>query len=208
MNYPTIATYQNTDWNNHVSAVGQHLTSFIREGGTDNECPVKYACPNDGNKFINCLGENDKRVIWVFCVIRCQFEIDRERRSDGPDGNVGEALVELLEGKEEDIWLWVDGDEDDLPEPPHIRHLSQFEHYAAVQALQRRQAIPRWESRRHAEMRGRVQSKSLPECLAAIAWLAISSKALKKLDHTHGRSDRVKWNLGESIEEWYSRYFK
>ena len=193
MDHPTIATstYQNTDWNNHVSTVGPHLfeTSFIREGGRDNECPVKYACPDDDNRFIDCPGENDKRVSWVFGVLQWLYNPNNL--------NVGETLVELLEGKEEDIWLWVDGDEDDLPEPPHNRRLSRFEHHAAVQALQRRQAIPRWESRRHAEMRGRVQSKSLPERLAAIAWLAISSKALKKLDHTHGRSDRVKWNLGE-----------
>ena len=199
MDYPTIATYQNTDWNKYVGAVDQHLveTPFICEGGRDNECPVKYACPNDDNKFIGCPGENDKRVIWVFGVIWSCGGLD--------DNNVGEALGELLEGKEEDIWLWVDGDEDNLPEYPHgIRRLCNFQHHA-VQALRRRQATPRQESRRDAEMRGRVQLEIWPVRMAAIAWLIISPKAMKKLNHNSGSFNSMKCDLEESVKAWFRR---
>ena len=54
-------------------------------------------------------------------------------------------------------------------------------------------------------MRRRVQSKSLPVRIAAIAWLIISSKAMKRLDHDYGFSDKVKWDLEESVWYWSHR---
>ena len=200
---PILVTHQDISWDwwdDVTSAVYQYPvfeTSFVRSVGIENECLATYACSNDDNRFIGCPEENDKRIRWGFDMTQWRYGDDDVKKAD--------VLIELLEGKDEDIWLWVDGDEDHVLEPISPRRLTKYEQFAAVQCLQRRQqTTPRFESHSNAEIRRRVQSLESPLVrLAAIAWLIISSKAMKKQDHDHGWSERTKWDLGDSIWHWH-----
>ena len=138
------------DWANHsmtnYTAFG---TSSVRGAGEW----VNYACPNDDARFIEAPKENGKRVCWVYRNLNWRFP--------GGDSDVLEnVLIELLES-EEDIWLWIDGDEELLLEPHYNVDFRVEATLAANKALQRRrQTTCRFESRSDVEMRRRVQSKS------------------------------------------------
>lgn len=97
----------------------------------------------------------------------------------------------------------MDGDEDYVPD---TRHLRKYQQCAAVQALRKRQeAMPRWENYRDSEMRRRVQSESPNVRIAAIAWLIISSKTMRRRDQDYGLSDTVTWDIWTSIVDWFNR---
>ena len=114
---------------------------------------------------------------------------------------VGEAFIEILEGKE-DVWLWIDGDETALPKPQWSD--AGLPYAPATKALRTRQeASERFESQEKAEIRHRVQSVSPAVRLAAIVWLIYTSKTMKKLDSEHGIMDREEWDLWELIWDWW-----
>ena len=190
-----LAAYQHADWPAFAISHPYERSQLQTFG---DGCPVNYACSRDDARFIDDSKDNYKRVQWVFEMI--------DRRCRDTQVRATDVLVELLEGKEEDIWLWVDGDEANLPKDYTCR-LPKYGRLAAVHSLDRRRqpTAPtlRFESDKNADMRRRVQSESLPVRVAAIAWLTISSKTMKKLDHDYGFSDKVKWDLEESIWDWF-----
>ena len=107
------------------------------------------------------------------------------------------TFLELFERKDEDVWLWRDGDEEVLPEPDRW-WTAGLPFALAANALQTRQASRRSENREMAEMRQRLQSESFAVRQAAIAWLVCTSKTMKKWDSEHGRMDseeRDLWGL-------------
>ena len=125
-----LAAYQHADWSAYaISQYRTFATSSTRVDVRD-ECPVNYACSKDDARFIDDPKENDKRVQSVFEIIdwRCR-DTTQSRSTD--------VLVELLEGREEDIWLWVDGDEANLPKA-NTRRLHEYGQLAAVRSLNRR----------------------------------------------------------------------
>ena len=152
---------------------------------------IKYRCRNDDERFIQSPEEaNARRIGWIYC-----------RAMGWEDGEKEGTVLKMLEEKEEDLWLWIDGDEDALPSPPWWIGGSLYA--LAAKALQTRQeASERFESRQMAEMRQRVQSESLAIRRAAIAWLIRTSKAIKRLDSEHGRMDREEWDLWGLIDNW------
>ena len=157
----------------------------------EDQYPVNYACTSDDARFIRSPDRaNARRIGWISWIMRGYWGVGRD-----------EALLELLEGKEEDVWLWKDGDEGALPEPPGRNDESLY--VLAGKALQTRKASRRSENREMAEMRQRVQSEIPAVRLAAIAWLALTSKAMKKRDSEHGRMDREEWDLLGLINEWW-----
>ena len=157
-----------------------------------NQHPVNYACTSDNEQFIQSPEEaNARRIRWLYRVMGGCRDPESE-----------EAFLGLLEGKEEDVWLWRDGDEEALPEPDGWRSAG-LPYARAAKALQTRQASGHFESREMAEMRQRVQSE-IPEVrLAAIAWFALTSKAMKKWDSEHGIMDSEEWDLSELIDDWF-----
>ena len=158
----------------------------------EDQYPVNYACASDDGRFIQSPEiANARKIGWIYEVMEGWRDVEGE-----------EAFLELLEGKEEDVWLWKDGDEEALPEP--VPWLTRRPPYVlAAQALQTRQASGCVESREMADMRQRVQSESPAVRLAAIAWLAFTSKAMKKQDSKHGRMDREEWDLWGLIWSWW-----
>ena len=158
----------------------------------EDQYPVNYACTSDDGRFIQSAERaNARRIGWIYEVMEGWRGVE----------NV-EAFLELLEGKEEDVWLWKDGDEEALPEPDR-RRARELPYALTVKALQTRQASGRFESREMAEMRQRVQSESPEVRLAAIAWLALTSKAMKKRNSKYGRMDREEWDLSELMDKWW-----
>ena len=158
----------------------------------EDQHPVNYACTSDDERFIQSPEKaNTRRIGWIYNITRGWWDAESE-----------EAFLELLEGKEEDVWLWKDGDEEALPEPDGWRSAG-LPYARAAKALQTRQASGRFESREMAEMRQRVQSEIPVVRLAAIAWLALTSKAMKKRDSEHGRMDREEWDLWWRINDWW-----
>ena len=158
----------------------------------EDQYPVNYACTSDDGQFIQSAERADaRRIGWIYEVMEGWRGVENE-----------EAFLELLDGKEEDVWLWRDGDENALPEPNRWR-TSGLPYALAVKALQTRQASGRFESREMAEMRHRVQSEIPVVRLAAIAWLVRTSKAMKKRDSEHGIMDSEEWDLSELIDKWW-----
>ena len=156
---------------------------------------VNYACTSDDGRFIQSPAEaNARRISWIYRVMGGWLDVESE-----------EAFLELLEGKKEDVWLWIGGDEAALPGSDRWWTAGPPYQYAlAAKALQTRQeASERCESRKMAEMRHRVQSESPAVRLAAIAWLVRTSKAMKKWDSEYGRMDREEWDLSELIYNWF-----
>ena len=154
----------------------------------EDQYPVNYACTSDDGRFIQSPKANARRIGWIYRVMRECWNVESE-----------EAFLKLLEGKEEDVWLWIDGDEQALPEWRTAR----LPYALAAKALQPRQASGRFESREMAEMRQRVQSESPAVRLAEIAWLVRTSKAMKKRDSEHGIMDREEWDLWGLIGNWW-----
>ena len=153
--------------------------------------PVNYACTSNDGRFIRSPKEaNARRIDWIYWVTT----VSRDAESK-------EAFLELLEGNEEDVWLWIDGDEEALPE---LWWNDESLYALAGKALQTRKASRRFESREMAEMRQRVQSESPVVRLAAIAWLSLTSKAMKKRDSKYGRMDREEWDLSGLMDKWWS----
>ncbi len=145
----------------HNSPLPPHIMAYSSGMSTEDQ-PANYACRNDDKRFIQSPDwENARRIEWIYWVMRGWWDVERE-----------EAFLELLEGKEEDVWLWRDGDEDALPKPPGWIDGSLYA--LAVKALQTRQASRRSENQEMAEMRRRVQSESPAVQLAAIACLALT----------------------------------
>ena len=159
----------------------------------EDQYPVNYACTSDNGLFIQSPETNARRIGWIYGIMRWS-DVESE-----------ETFLELLEGKEEDVWLWKDGDEDALPSPSEW--IDEALCTLAAKALQTRQASGRFESRETAEMRQRVQLESPAVRLAAIAWLALTSKAMKKRDSEHGIMDSEKWDLSELIDDWWSNVY-
>ena len=189
MEYPTLAVYEQNNWGSVFE------TSSIRE---HNECllVVDYACHEDDTRFLDGPEKNNARVEWVFEMVDWGYEDDESM----------DALVELLEGKEEDMWLWVDGDEKYLGSRYTLRFgLPKYGRSAAIQALRGRQVMPRWESSRDAETRRRVQTESPVVRIAAITWLIILSKTMNRRDHDCGSSDSTTWDLQKTIRDWVNR---
>jgi hypothetical protein len=154
---------------------------------------VNYACRQDDAMFIADPERYGARVKWLFRIVLCaqtSREIDKEEGTD--------ILLELLEGKEEDIWLWVDGDEEALA-PAGRLDLGQnvCVPAGAAQALERRlQAPHRLESGKQLEVRQRVQSTESPKTrLLAIGWLVKTSKAMKRREFNYGKFD-LTWKDG------------
>lgn len=187
MAYSNLRLYRNPPYQH------SQYTGSVLETARD-KCIVNYACSGDDARLVDAPGENNKRVGWALDMIEW-----------GYDDDVGsmDVLPELLEGKDEDVWLWVDGDELNLPEHPNTHRLHQLEEVVALQRRrQAMQAMPRLESHSNAQMRQRVQTQTPIVRLAAIAWLVISSQAMKRRDNDYGLADRIKWDLYESIFRW------
>ena len=170
----------------------------------EDQYAVNYACTSDDRRFIQSPQEaNARRIDWIYKIMRRWWDAESE-----------EAFLELLEGKEEDVWLWIDGDEEEdvwlwidgdeeaLPEL-ELGWIDRPPYALAAKALQTRQASGRFESREMAEMRQRMQSEGPEVRLAAIAWLALTSKAVKRLDSKYGRMDREEWDLWKLTYNWY-----
>lgn len=122
------ATYQRID--------SGYAVSSVREGGKD-EIAINYACSNDDVRYIDAPEKHDKRIRWVFQMIDW-LSLESERV---------DVVAAWLEGKDEEVWLWMDGDEDHLPEPPGFHRIPECGRSAAIRSLQRRQqAMARMES--------------------------------------------------------------
>lgn len=153
---------------------------------------VNYACKNDDEQFTQAPDNaHARRIDWIHKVMEGRW-----------NGEGEEPFLDILEGKEEDVWLWVDGDEEALPklEPWSTTGLP---YTLAAKALQTGRASKHFESLEMAEMRQRVQLENPAVRLAAIAWLVYTSKTMKRLDGEYGRMDSEEWALSGLIWDWW-----
>lgn len=122
------------------------------------------------------------------------------------------VFLQLLRGcDEEDIWLWIDGDEEAMwkaNNPDDIdsddvalrkANVSGLPWETAAVALRTRLA----RQPRSTPLRDRVQSV-VPEMRAAmIVWLILTSKAYKDAATEEGMLDLEEWNLELLVEHWW-----
>jgi hypothetical protein len=172
-----------------------------------------YACEGDDTSFIECVKDNYPREIpdpgKRFALL---YLIGGARGVRY--GNRDDIIRDWLEGTaENDVWLWVDGDEERLSYDS-IRKLHfplqdaswiRFPVCVAMAALQKRKACPnRQETPHQTAIRRRVHAAHPSMRVGMIIWLAMTSVQIKRLDAHHGLRDREQVDLPSLIRDWYS----
>ena len=188
------------------------MTSDVRNNHRDIPGPaqvlnVPTSCAKDDIDFIQNIEAGQKmdsfRAISIWnCLeyFRVKWSPSLRRR----------AFLELLEGcGSDDVWLWVDGDEDLFAcrrTPPLRKWEVGFEvpRCEAAAALRKRQHREHTKTPQQAELCRRVQSAEFNMREAMIHWLVCTSGAWKKADHDTGRSDREICDLYCLIDDWSS----
>ena len=179
------------------------MTSDVRNNHRDFPGPaqalnVQTSCAKDDIDFIQNIeaGQmiDDFRVISIW---ECLKDLSHSLRR--------RVFLELLEGCDsDDVWLWVDGDEDLLARTrPSSCWASDVPRCEAAVALRKRQHREHTKTPQQAELCWRVQSAELNMRKAMIQWLVRTSAAWKSADHDTGRSDREIWDLYGLILQWW-----
>ncbi|KAI6021091.1 hypothetical protein EDC04DRAFT_2901439 [Pisolithus marmoratus] len=132
------------------------------------------------------------RPSFVLGVIQKLLE---EACDSSPCPKVGTLWLQIIEGNaDDDVWLWVDGDEAWLRENRMLywdsRLPSQSEWADAQSALRRRIALQRYPTvtGSYGKRNERVRNATPAQRVCAIAWLISSSKGVAELFAFHGRT--------------------
>jgi len=159
-------------------------------------------CLKDDENFLLSGGMHGRfRMKFIWQVVwSCTWNVDITLRT----------WLELLGGNTgDDVWLWLDGDEKEAEEK--YRSISLWETPTdgqwnrAVSALsERRKRGERnqEESAHLAERRQRVQEADPSMRFLMIAWLIVTSEAIREADTSRGLSNREIWELEHLIEIW------
>jgi hypothetical protein len=176
------------------------------------EHPI-YACEADDTSFI------EKDTWWTFAIpdrgkrFALLYLICRARGVHSDDQDV--IIQDWLEGSaENEVWLWVDSDEEKLSYDGIRKLYSALDHVlrritypvrVATAALKKRKACPnRQETPQQTAIRRTVHAVDHSMRARMIIWLAMTSVQMKRLDAHHGLLDREQVDLSSLIREWYS----
>lgn len=116
--------------------------------------------------------------------------------------------VALLEDNEEDLWLWVEGDEKFLSAAqnnlgPVNNNSFDNSSYNVQSSLRAHLWKRRRESPQQSALRLRVQKADPSLRVAMITWLMLTSKTAKRADASQGRADREHWDIMSLIQRWW-----
>jgi hypothetical protein len=206
--YPA-SSYTPLEWTHEHSLSGTRssLSNLVPEPVED---PI-YACEADDTSFIECVKDR-----WYFKEVP-----DRGKRfallyligvARGVQSNDQDAIIrDWLEGSaENDVWLWVDGDEEKLSYDGTCKLHSALNGplycmRVATAALKKRKACPnRQETPQQTAIRRTVHAVDHSMRIRMIIWLAMTSVQMKRLDAHHGLRDREQVDLLSLIEDWYN----
>jgi hypothetical protein len=227
--YPASTDYLSFEW------MRDHSTSGTRSSLLDIapeivERPV-YACEEDDRSFIEYADDCEWEKYNDDPLSQRHAKMMRKHLNKGPltriallhqinidhwDNQLDEqdqwdVLRSWLEGMaENDIWLWVDGDEKEFRNAiiDSISWRSSFLQRSfpaliAVSALDERKAhSDRQETPQQAAIRRRVHAAHPSIRIGMIIWLAMTSVQLKKLGAYHGMRDREQVDLRSLVESW------
>jgi hypothetical protein len=175
-----------------------------------------YACKADDTSFIERvknyqyfpeIPDRGKRFALLYLI-----GIARGVDSDDQDA----IIRDWLEGSaENEVWLWVDGDEEKLSyDGIRKLHSALHQHDAlwirypmrvATAALKKRKVCPnRQETPQQTAIRRTVHAAHPSMRVGMIIWLAMTSVQMKRLDAHHGLLDREQVDLLSLIRDWYS----
>jgi hypothetical protein len=237
--YPASTDYLSFEW------MRDHSTSGTRSSLLDIvpetvDRPV-YACGEDDRSFIEYAKVTLDDCEWKRCnndpLSRPHAEMMRKHLNKGPLTRIAllhqinidhwdnqpeeqdqcDVLRGWLEGMaENDVWLWVDGDEKEFRNAitDSISWRSSFLQRSfpaliAVSALEKRKAHSgRQETPQQAAIRRRVHAANPSMRAGMIIWLAMTSVQLKRLGAHHGFRDKEQVDLCSLVESWYSWYRK
>jgi len=176
---------------------------------------IPISCLKDDEDFVSTIGGDGGslrerlKFLWQAVYLFC-------------DRNHGLALqtwLKLLEGGTgDDIWLWVDGDEEIISMEERnswrvnrIRMPTPTEWRKAASALSKRLervqvggSRDREESVHLAERRRRVQEADPLTRFSMISWIVASSEAMRDVNASRGWNHRGRWDLRYLIGTWAS----
>jgi hypothetical protein len=179
----------------------------------DSLVTIPIPCLKDDEDFVSSIGGDGGlsrerlKFLWQAVYLFC-------------DRNHGLALqtwLKLLDGGTgDDIWLWVDGDEEIISMEGHsswraisIRMPTPSEWREAASALSKRLervqvggSRDREESVHLAERRRRVQEADPLIRFSMISWIVASSEAMRDANASRGLNDRGRWDLNRLIYTW------
>jgi len=170
------------------------------------------SCLKDDEDFVRSIERRGKpsfrrtRFLWGVVFQCCADRYDLALQT----------WLKLLEGDtNDDIWLWVDGDEkntDDHWPFRASRELPTPDWHKTASALSRRLeharvrgCRSREESVYMAQRRRRVQEADPHIRFSMIAWIVASSETVRAADISRGLSGRNQWDLGNLIRDWFLR---
>ena len=163
---------------------------------------TSISCLKDDENFLLSDGMHSlSRLKFIWLVVwSCTQNVDITLQT----------WLELLEGNTgDDVWLWVDGDEKEAEERCSMNWWStptDGQWRRAVSALSDRYKRKgnQEESAHLAERRQRVQEADPAMRFLMIAWLIVTSKAVRAADASRGLNNREIWDLNALMGIWAS----
>ena len=165
------------------------------------------ACVNLSADDLAC--RKDYRMAVIFDAIRKATQHTCHCWRGNLCPKLRELWLEVIEGSDttDDMWLWVDGDEQWLREKSSLRHLVQYSFGVATHkgdwldsqsALRRRIHRP---SNNAGQLAERIRNATPEQRVAAISWLTCSSSRVKTLAIELGRTPWGMFGPGEIVED-------